>query len=64
MLADGSLDATFGNGGIADVDFGIAGTTSATGAFGVAVDAEGRVVISGDVGAAGNQSMAIARLWF
>lgn len=64
LLADGAMDTTFGQGGIATVDFGIAGTTATTGGFGVALDSEGRVVISGDVGASGGQSMAIARLWF
>ncbi len=64
-LADGSLDTTFGTtGGIVAVDFGVEGTTSSTGAFGVAVDEVGRVVISGDIGPAGAQKMAIARLWF
>lgn len=63
-LSDGSLDTTFGTTGIVAVDFGVAGTTSSTGGFGVAVDAVGRVVISGDVGGAGAQKMAIARLWF
>lgn len=68
-LSDGSLDATFGgaggtDAGIVAIDFNVAGTTASTGGFGVAVDAVGRVVISGDVGAAGAQQMAIARLWF
>jgi uncharacterized delta-60 repeat protein len=59
----GTVDGTFGDSGVTEIDFGIAGTTNATGGFGIAVDLDGRIVISGDVGAAGAQRMAIARLW-
>jgi uncharacterized delta-60 repeat protein len=59
----GTVDGTFGDSGVVEIDFGIAGTTNATGGFGIAVDPDGRIVISGDVGPAGAQRMAIARLW-
>jgi len=61
--ADGSTDSTFGTGGIAAIDFGVAGSNAQTGGYGVAIDSDGRVVISGDVGAAGTQRLAIGRLW-
>jgi uncharacterized delta-60 repeat protein len=59
----GAVDTTFGVDGIAAVDFGVAGTTANTGGFGIAVDADGRILISAEVGPAGGVVMAIARLW-
>lgn len=65
LNADGSFDRTFGtgSGGFVTVDFGVAGTTAQTTAFGVGVDADDRIVIGCDVGGAGSQRMAIARIW-
>lgn len=61
--ADGSIDDAFGVGGVAEIDFGIAGTTSSTGGFGITADPDGRILVSADVGPAGGQRLAIARLW-
>jgi uncharacterized delta-60 repeat protein len=61
--ADGSVDTTFGTGGVATVDFGISGMTTSTGGYGIVIDADGRILIAADIGAAGNQHMGIARLW-
>jgi uncharacterized delta-60 repeat protein len=63
LNADGTVDASFGTAGIAAVDFGIPGMGANTGGFGVAVDGDGRILISAEVGAAGAVEMAIARLW-
>lgn len=59
---DGSLDTTFGNAGIATVDFGLA-MGPQTGVFGMGVDGRGRIVVSADVGPSGGQRMGVARLW-
>ncbi len=62
ILSDGTVDPTFGVSGMATVDFGVDGDTSAR-ANGVAIDADGRIVISGTVGEPGNITLAVARLW-
>jgi uncharacterized delta-60 repeat protein len=60
---DGTPDATFGAGGIAAIDFGITGSTSQTGGYGVILDSDGRVLFTGEVGVAGSQRLVAARLW-
>ena len=62
LLPDGTLDASFNATGIATVDFpGVA--DSLTLATGVAVDADGRIVIAGTVGAnSGFGNIGLARL--
>jgi uncharacterized delta-60 repeat protein len=61
--SDGSTDTTFGNMGVATADFGITGTTNSTGGYGIVIDADGRILIAADIGAAGNQHMGVARFW-
>jgi uncharacterized delta-60 repeat protein len=61
ILPDGSLDSSFGDSGMATVDFGIAGG-GATQANGLGVDADGRFVISGALGDA-ETSLGVARIW-
>jgi hypothetical protein len=53
-------DATFGDGGVAALDFGIAG---GTGGHAVAFEPDGRIVLTGEVGPAGGEHMVVARLW-
>lgn len=60
--SDGSIDSGFGTGGIATADFGI-GSTQNTGSYGIAIDADGRILISGEAGSAGSQRMILARFW-
>ena len=58
FLADGSLDATFGTGGVATTDFG----PTDAGAFGVVVQSDGKVVGAGQSSSSGgNFSFAVAR---
>jgi uncharacterized delta-60 repeat protein len=61
--ADGTPDTTFGTHGIAAIDFGITGSTSQTGGYGIILDPDGRVLFTGEVGAAGMQRLVAARLW-
>ena len=63
LNADGTPDMTFGTAGVASVDFGITGTTGNTSGFGLAIDSDGRILFTGEVGAAGNQHGVVARLW-
>lgn len=60
ILADGTPDRTFGDGGVAALDFGIAG---GTGGHAVAFEPDGRIVLTGEVGPAGGEHMVVARLW-
>ncbi len=60
----GTPDPTFGEGGVARVDFGVSGTTTQTGGYGIAIDPDGRILFAGEVGPAGGQNMAVGRLWF
>jgi uncharacterized delta-60 repeat protein len=62
LHADGSLDESFGAGGVAVVDPGLA-VTGQNAAHGVAIDGDGRIVVSGDVGAIDQASFVVARLW-
>ena len=61
--ADGTADATFATAGIAAIDFGVAGTNTKTGAYGVVADPDGRLLFTGEVGAAGSQRLIVARVW-
>ena len=63
LNADGSPDAAFGTGGVVTVDFGVTGSSNRTQAFGVAVDPDGRILISAELGPSGSESLGIARLW-
>jgi uncharacterized delta-60 repeat protein len=63
LAPDGTADATFGTAGVATIDFGVAGTTSQTGGYGIAIDADNRIIFAGEVGPAGGQQMAVGRLW-
>src|SRR5262249_21381518 len=60
--ADGSLDATFANTGAGTIDFGFAGGNGQ--ATGVALQADGKIVVSGfgDVAGSGQNDFAVARL--
>jgi len=62
LLVSGEPDTSFGEGGLVTIDHGIAGTTQQTGAYGIALDAEGRIVFTGEVG--NPQHMVVGRLWF
>jgi uncharacterized delta-60 repeat protein len=59
LAHDGDLDSSFGTGGVTIIDFGASAT-----AYGLAVDASGRVVLGGTVdgGAATGTDFAVARL--
>jgi uncharacterized delta-60 repeat protein len=59
---DGTLDPAFGESGIATADFNVP-TISSDGAFGVTLDSDGRIILSGGVGPAGDQELAVARFW-
>lgn len=63
ILSEGAMDPSFALGGVNPVDFGIPGQTNSTGGFGIAIDADKRIVFGGEVGAAGNQHMVVGRLW-
>lgn len=60
---DGSPDPGFGTGGLASVDFGVTGSTNATGGFGVAIDTDGRILFTGAVGPPGAQEIIVGRVW-
>ena len=60
---DGSPDPGFGTGGLASVDFGVTGSTIATGGFGVAIDTDGRILFTGAVGPPGAQEIIVGRVW-
>jgi uncharacterized delta-60 repeat protein len=62
LVPDGTVDDSFGDAGVAVVDFAL-GTVTIDGAFGIAIDSDGRVVVSGGIGPAGGQLLAVARLW-
>ena len=54
---DGGVDAGFGNGGIVILDFG-----GVDNAGGVAIDAEGRIVVAGETASGGVRRGAVARI--
>jgi uncharacterized delta-60 repeat protein len=56
-LASGALDAAFGTGGVALVDFGLPAEARA-----VALDAEGKILVAGVVGVGAGSQFALARL--
>jgi uncharacterized delta-60 repeat protein len=60
---DGTPDTTFGTNGIAAIDFGITGSTVQTGGYGIVQDPDGRILFTGEVGAAGQQRLVAGRLW-
>jgi uncharacterized delta-60 repeat protein len=60
---DGSIDTSFGSGGIATIDFAGASDYGGLGGEGLAVQADGKVVLVGHTNdGEGNGSMAVARL--
>lgn len=62
LNSDGSVDIAFGNAGLATLDFSDFGATAQY-AFALALDANGRILLAGDVGYANNMfACAIARL--
>lgn len=63
LNGDGSPDMAFGTAGVVTVDFGVTGSSNRTQAFGVAVDPDGRILISAELGPAGSESLGVARLW-
>ena len=62
ILPDGTVDSSFGVSGLAVVDFGVGGDGTPQ-ANGVAIDADGRIVMSGMAGDLGNITLVVARLW-
>jgi uncharacterized delta-60 repeat protein len=58
LNADGTLDTSFGSGGAVIVNFG----TASSWAYGVAVQADGRIVLGGVAHPATNDDYALARL--
>ena len=62
LLPTGQPDTSFGTGGIAVVNFS-ASNTGSDGAYGIALDPDGRILASGTVGPSGTQNLAVARLW-
>jgi len=63
LKPDGTPDWIFGEGGIAVVDFGFSSWTTQSGGRGIAIDADGRILIGADVGPGGGQKIGVARLW-
>ncbi len=62
ILPSGTVDVGFGASGLATVDFGVSGDNTPR-ANGVAIDADGRIVISGTAGDLGSITLLVARLW-
>jgi uncharacterized delta-60 repeat protein len=62
LLADGTPDESFGTGGVAAIDLGVASSPQ-TSAFGLVIDADDRPIVSCDVGAPGSQQVGMVRLW-
>ncbi len=62
LAPDGTPDPTFGDAGFVTVDFGV-GDGTQTGTWGVATDADGRIVISGAAGPNNTVAIVVARLW-
>ena len=56
---DGSLDTGFGSGGIAILD--VSGTNEIDGARAMALQADGKIVLSGESGASGTEQFAVVR---
>ena len=59
---DGTLDSSFGVSGLTVVNFGVGGDGTPH-ANGVAIDGNGRIVMSGTAGNLGNITLVVARLW-
>jgi len=62
LTAEGDVDETFGEGGLVTLDFGVADPGSATSAFGIAIDADDRIIAACNIAASGEKA-GIARLW-
>ncbi|MFN0246041.1 MAG: hypothetical protein ACKV2T_03985 [Kofleriaceae bacterium] len=60
---DGTPDTSFGTGGIAAIDFGVPGSSFGVAGFGLAVDADGRILVSAGLGDEPDQRLGVARLW-
>jgi uncharacterized delta-60 repeat protein len=61
LTADGEPDAAFGDGGLVLIDFGVETPGNTTSAFGVAIDADDRIIVACNVGPP--EQAGIARLW-
>jgi uncharacterized delta-60 repeat protein len=61
---DGSVDATFGTGGVVVLSQLAADPAYAMGTWGIGVDAHDRVVVSGEFGPDSSPSLFVARYWF
>jgi uncharacterized delta-60 repeat protein len=59
---DGAVDDTFGTAGSAVADFAVDDTPD-DGAYGVTLDSDGRILVSGTIGPSGDESLAVARFW-
>lgn len=62
--ADGSVDATFGSGGVVVLSQFTADPAYGMGTWGIGVDAHDRVVVSGEFGPESSPSLFVARYWF
>lgn len=62
LTAEGDVDETFGEAGLVTLDFGVADPGSATSAFGIAIDADDRIIAACNIAASGEKA-GIARLW-
>jgi uncharacterized delta-60 repeat protein len=60
LNADGSLDSTFGNGGVAPIHFGAPGSTASE--LAAVLDSQGRIVISASARHGGDSQSWLARL--
>ena len=59
---DGSLDKSFGDGGIASVDFSVNGIGHESTAQSIAIQGDGRLIVAGEVQIASRYYFALARL--
>lgn len=62
ILSDGTLDDTFGEAGVALIDFEIP-VSGTNGTFGMTLDGDGRILLSGEIGSGPTASIAAARIW-
>lgn len=63
LLPDLTPDPTFGTASRASIPFPATSSLPSTGAYGLTLDPDGRILVSGETGAAGEQFLVVARLW-
>ncbi len=63
LLPTGAPDTSFASGGVANIDFAAGTGGNQSGPYGVAIDADGRIVVSGQAGPDSSASLVVARLW-